>query len=335
VRVTTAFNRLLALPGARVIDVSFCAEGVIVEVALRRRHPVCSGCGQVFTGMHDRHARRWRHLDLSGQRCFIEYRLRRVVCPDCGVRVEAVPWARAGARHTRDFENLTAFLAQQMAKTPIAALLRVGWETVGRIVERVVADRLDESRLCGLVQIGVDEIAYRKGQRYLTTVCDHRTGAIVWMRPGRNAATLQAFFTELGERRQSIRAVSIDMSGGYAKAVGEGLPDAEVCIDPFHVCQLASRAVDDVRREAKQVIHRGERLVDRRRRQPPARPSRAGARLSRPPPVSWSPRAESSCPCHSGTAHTSLAGDWRPLIPGPEYIRRLELLRGSRHAHDI
>jgi len=249
VRATTAFNRLLRLPGARVIDVSFAAEGVIVEVALRRRRrAACSGCGQVVRAVHDRHLRRWRHLDLGASRCLIEYRLRRVRCPDCGVRVEAVPWARPGARHTRDFEDLTAFLAQQMAKAPIARLLRVRWDTVGRIVERVVGDHLDERRLEGLVQIGVDEIAYRRGQRYLTTVCDHRTGAIVWMWPGRNAASLQAFFTELGERRHSIRAVSIDMSGGYAKAVREGLPDAEVCIDPFHVSKLASRAVDDVRR---------------------------------------------------------------------------------------
>ncbi len=247
-RVTTAFNRLLALPGARVTDVSFTAEGVVVEVALHRRRAACSGCGQVVGAVHDRHLRRWRHLDLAAQRCFIEYRLRRVRCPDCGVRVEAVPFARPRARHTRDFEDLTAFLAQQMAKAPIALLLRVRWDTVGRIVERVVSDHLDERRLEGLVQVGVDEIAYRRGQRYLTTVCDHRTGAIVWMKPGRNAATLQAFFSELGERKSSIRAVSIDMSGGYAKAVREALPDAEVCIDPFHVTQLASRAVDDVRR---------------------------------------------------------------------------------------
>jgi transposase len=143
---------------------------------------------------------------------------------------------------------VAAFLAQQMAKTPIARLLRVRWDTVGRIVERVVADHLDARRLEGLVQIGVDEIAYRRGQRYLTSVADHRSGAIVWMRPGRNAATLQAFFDELGERKASIRAVSIDMSGGYEKAVREGLPGAEVCFDPFHVVALADRAVDDVRR---------------------------------------------------------------------------------------
>ena len=114
--------------------------------------------------------------------------MRRVRCPDCGVRVEAVPFARPRARHTRDFEDLTAFLAQQMAKTPIAALLRIGWDTVGAIVERVVCDHLDERRLCGLVQIGVDEVSFRRGQRYLTCVADHRSGAVVWIRPGRNAS---------------------------------------------------------------------------------------------------------------------------------------------------
>ncbi|HEX6012671.1 MAG TPA: ISL3 family transposase [Geminicoccaceae bacterium] len=247
-RITTAFNRLLRLPGALVRDVAFAAEGVIVTVALRRRRPVCSACGQVCQRVHDRARRRWRHLDLGGQRCFIEYELRRVRCPDCGVRVEALPWARAGARHTRDFEDLAAFLAQQMAKAPIARLLRIGWDTVGAIVTRVVADHLDETRLTGLVMVGCDEIAYRRGQRYLTTVCDHASGAIVWARPGRNAPTLQAFFDELGDQRASIRAVSIDMNGSYEKAVRAAVPAAEICFDPFHVVALAGRAVDDVRR---------------------------------------------------------------------------------------
>lgn len=247
-RVTTAFNRLLALRGARVIDVLFGPAGVTVRVALRRRRAACSGCGQVCRQVHDRAWRRWRHLDLAGNRCLVEYELRRVRCRDCGVRVEAVPWARPRARHTRDFEDLVAFMAQQMAKEPITRLLRVGWDTVGAIVQRVVADRLDADRLAGLVMIGVDEISYRQGQRYLTQVCDHRTGAIVWAKPGRNAATLQTFFDELGENMASIRAVSIDMNGGYEKAIRHGLPDAQICFDPFHVVQLAGRAVDDVRR---------------------------------------------------------------------------------------
>jgi transposase len=144
---------------------------------------------------------------------------------------------------------VVAWLAQQMAKTPVAGLLRIGWDTVGRIVERVIADHLDERRLDGLVAIGVDEISYRRGQRYLTSVVDHRAGAIVWCAPGRNAETLQAFFDELGDRKGSVRAVSIDMAGGYEKAIRENAPGAEVCFDPFHVVRLGQRAVDQVRRD--------------------------------------------------------------------------------------
>jgi transposase len=251
VRVTTAFKRLLRLPGASVIDVSFAAEGVIVTVKLRRRRRVCAVCGQTGRQLeiHDRRRKRWRHLDLGASRCVIECELRRLRCPDCGVHLEPVPWARPGAAHTRDFEDVVAWLAQQMAKTPIAGLLRIGWDTVGRIVERVVADHLNERRLAGLVALGIDEISYRRGQRYLTSVVDHRAGAIVWCAPGRNYETLQAFFDLLGQHRHSIRAVSIDMSGGYEKAIREAIPQAEVCFDPFHVVRLAQRAVDQVRRD--------------------------------------------------------------------------------------
>ena len=79
-------------------------------------------------------------------------------------------------------------------------------------------------RLAGLVCIGVDEISYRRHHRYLTTVADHATGAIVWCAPGRNSATLQGFFDELGDRKDSIRAVSIDMSGEYQRAIRTAVP---------------------------------------------------------------------------------------------------------------
>jgi transposase len=251
VRVTTAFKRLLRLPGASVIDVSFTGEGVIVTVRLRHRRRVCAVCGQTGRQLeiHDRRIKRWRHLDLGASRCVIECELRLLRCRDCGVRMEPVPWARPGAAHTRDFEDVVAWLAQQMARTPICGLLRVGWDSVGRIVTRVVADRFDERRLEGLVCIGVDEISYRRHHRYLTSVADHRSGAIVWCRAGRNSATLAEFFAELGDRKDSIRAVSIDMSGEYQRAIRAAIPDAQICFDPFHVCRLASRATDQVRRD--------------------------------------------------------------------------------------
>jgi transposase len=178
--------------------------------------------------------------------------LRRLYCPGCGDVYEEVPWARAGSGYTRDFEDVVAFLAQQMAKTPLAKLMRIGWRSVGKILARVVADKLDRGRLDGLVQIGVDEISHGAGRQFLTCVADHASGGVVWAAPGRNAQTLQGFFNALtAEQKRSIKAVSIDMSAGYEKAIRspQGLPHAQVCFDPFHVVQLGGRAADQVRRD--------------------------------------------------------------------------------------
>jgi len=248
VRVCTAFNRVLGLAGASVIGVRFDPEGVMVTIRLRRRRRVCSGCGQVCRSTYDTQTCRWRHLNLGAQRCYLVAEVRRVHCPDCGVRMDAVPWARS-PRFTRDFEDVVAFLAQQMAKTPIAALMGIDWETVGRIIDRVVSERLDPGRLNALRMIGVDEVSYRKRHRYLTVVADHETGRIVWLANGRNSATLQRFFDELGDRKATIRAVSIDMSGGYQKAIRDALPHAEIAFDPFHVVRVGADAVDQVRRD--------------------------------------------------------------------------------------
>jgi transposase len=163
-----------------------------------------------------------------------------------------VEWARGGARYTRDFDDLCAWLAQQMNQTQVTKLMRIGWETVGNILERVVADKLDPGRLDGLRFIGVDEVSYGADHRFLTCVADHETGGIVWATEGRNAASLQAFFDGLTpEQKASIEAVSIDMSAGYENAIRSehGVPHAQVCFDPFHVVQLGGKAADQVRRD--------------------------------------------------------------------------------------
>jgi transposase len=252
VRVRTAYNRMLGLPGAWVKDVAFAEGAMIVTVAPRRKRPVCSGCGARGLRIKDHRVKRWRHLDVSGLRCVIECWLRRLYCPACGDLPEMVEWARGGARYTRDFDDLAAWLAQQMNQTQVTKLMRIGWETVGKILARVVAEKLDRGRLDGLSLIGVDEVSYGADHKFLTCVADHVTGGIVWATEGRNAASLQAFFDGLSdEQKASIRAVSIDMSAGYEKAIRapEGVPHAQVCFDPFHVVQLGGKACDQVRRD--------------------------------------------------------------------------------------
>ena len=112
--------------------------------------------------------------------------------PAAGDVYEAVPWARPGSPYTRDFEDVVAFLAEQMAKTPLTKLLRIGWRSVGTILGRVVADKLDRHRLDGVVMIGVDEVSYGADRRFLTCVADHTSGGVVWAAPGRNAVSVRS-----------------------------------------------------------------------------------------------------------------------------------------------
>lgn len=258
-RVTTAFKRLLALPGVNVTAVEFATTQVIVTVMLRRRRLECPVCGYSTRARYDQRPvdSRWQHLDLGVWQLQVRARLRRLSCPTHGVITEAVPFARRGSRFTRDFEMLVAWLAARMDTTAITKLTRISWRTVGRIVERVVADELDPKRLDGLFEMGVDEISWRKHHNYLTLVANHRTGKVIWGGEGKNAATLDGFFNELGpERCAKLSAISMDMGGAFAKSAATHAPTATICLDPFHVVALATRAVDDVRRPLWQQMRR-------------------------------------------------------------------------------
>ena len=251
-RVTTAFNRLLALPGVSVSDVSFGVDTVTVDVVLRRRRLLCPECEFSTSSCYDTRPvfSRWRHTDMGRWKVLVRAGLRRLQCPTHGVRVEQVPFARHRSGFSRDFEDLVAFLATKTDKTTITRLSRVDWDSVGRICERVVADGLDPARLEGLVSIGVDEVSWKKHHNYLTLVTDHTGKKIVWGAEGKDTATLDRFFDELGDPgAQDLQAVSMDMGAAFNKSVRTRAPQAVICIDPFHAVKLVTDALDVVRRQ--------------------------------------------------------------------------------------
>ena len=262
-RVTSAFNRLLGLSGITVLDVSFVGTSAVnVDVALRRRRLACPLCPFRTWARYDTRpvSSSWRHLDFGAATVVVRAGLRRLDCPEHGVRIEAVPFARHRSGFTRDFEDLVAYLATKTDKSTIARFLRIDWDTVGRICERVVATDLDTDRLAGLVNIGVDEVSWRKHHRYLTLVTDHIGKKIVWGAEGKDTATLDAFFDELGpDRAAAIEAVSMDMGPAYAKSVlAQGhAPQAVACIDPFHAVKLVGDALDVERRKAWNELRHG------------------------------------------------------------------------------
>lgn len=245
-RVSTAFNRLLQIPGATVTDVVI--DGSEIEVSLRPKARLLRcPCGKRSRAVYDRRRRRWRHLDLARARLWLVYDIRRIDCPDCGVITEELPWARPGARHTRDFEDMVLWLAQRTDRTSVATLMRCAWETVTAIITRGVAELLDQRRLQTLYRIGVDEICYRHPHRYLTIIGDHDTGTVVDVQPGRSEQSLANFYAaQTDSALAQIEAVSMDVARAYTSATTAAVPHAVICYDGFHIMQWVNRALDRV-----------------------------------------------------------------------------------------
>ena len=260
-RVTTVFKRLMDLPGVTVSDVVFEAARVVVTVNVRSAKLCCPECGYTTRSRYDARpvASTWRHLDLGCWRLEVRAVLRRLRCPCHGVRTQGVPFARAGSRFTRDFEDLVGWLATTMDKTALCRLVRIDRDSVGRIIRRVMATDLDSKRLDRPFVAGVDEVSWRKGHSYVTLVSNHETGKFVWGKEGKDADTLDCFFDKLGEERSAaITAMSMDMGPAYEKSVRkEGhAVNAVICYDPFPVVQLVRTALDNVHRSVWQNLRK-------------------------------------------------------------------------------
>jgi transposase len=254
VRGIRVWARLLGLPRAVIEDVWIGEAGEVVVAARPRwrERDRCGLCRRRSPGFDlGEGRRRWRALDLGTTLAVIEADAPRVTCRRHGVVVCAVPWARHGSRFTRAFEDQTAWLAVHSSKTAVAQLMRIAWRTVGGILERVADEATcDVDLLSGLTRIGIDEISHRRGQRYLTVVVDHDSGRLVWAAPGRDRTTVEAFLDALGDERcQQLELVSADMAAWVAGPIAERCPQAELCLDPFHVVMLATDALDEIRRE--------------------------------------------------------------------------------------
>jgi len=242
VRNARVWHALLGVEKAVIEEIEFDEVDQLLVVQVRpargatRRCGVCQRrCGRYDAGEG---RRRWRALDLGTLQAVLESDAPRVSCPEHGVVVAHVPWARHGAGHTFGFDDTVAWLATQTSKSAVTELMRIAWRTVGSIVARVWADTEQlHDRFAGLRRLGIDEISYKRGHRYLTVVIDHDTGRLVWAAPGRDMVTLQTFFDRLGpERCARITHVSADGAEFIATVVAKNCPPRSVVRILFMWC---------------------------------------------------------------------------------------------------
>jgi len=224
-------------------------------VWLRRRagtRGCCGRCGLRAPSFdHGGGERRWRHVDVGFATCELVGEAPRVHCPTHGPTVVQVPWARHGSWFSRAFEDLVVFDAIVSSKLACVRRYGISWRAVDHMCVRVATEALGRIDLLGgLVAIAIDEVKYKKGQRYLTVVCDHLTGRVVWAAKGRSKDTVGAFFDAVGdERAGQLQFVTCDGAEWIRTVVAERAPGATICLDTFHLIGWATDALDEVRRE--------------------------------------------------------------------------------------
>lgn len=259
-RAILGFGREVVIVGAEVVDGGRPGLRVHVRPKVRRRGR-CGRCGALASWFDNGDgARSWRHLDAGFATVEIVALARRVDCRSCGPTVASVPWARHASAFTRAFEDLVVHDAIVGNKQAAADRYGISWRAVNNMCVRVATEALGRVDLLdGLIAVAIDEVKYKKGHRYLTVVCDHVTGRVVWAAKGRSKDTVNAFFDALGDRADQLGFVTADGATWITDVVAERAPDAVVCLDTFHVIAWATTALDEVRREEWNKLRRAGR----------------------------------------------------------------------------
>lgn len=261
------YQQILGLSSPwRVEDVDLRVEEE--EIVVRVSHPrgtkfCCPECNAECAVYDHGEERRWRHLDSCQFRTILTACPPRVNCPTHGIKTVRVPWADTGSRFTMLFEAFAIdVLLRTQTVTGAMAILRLKWDATWNIMQRAVQRGKARKEALPLPRIGIDEKAFKKGHSYLSMIYDLDRSTVEAISEGNDTEAAKACFSQLTEEQvASVEAIAMDMSAAYVKAAKETIPLAESKIvhDRFHVMQLASKAVDQVRKgEHRKLMSEGD-----------------------------------------------------------------------------
>ena len=262
--LTRLLNACHHFPGFVYAGARLCEEANAIEIDVRPRlgsRPRCSGCGQPAPGYDHLSCRRFEFIPIWGYAVFLLYRMRRIDCQRCGVRVEEVPWGTGKHTLCKAYMLYLAHWARKLSWKETAQSFHTSWEKVVLSVEYVVQWGLAHRELGTIRAIGVDEIQYGKGHQYLTLVYQIEAGCVrlLWVGKERTQESFEKFFTLIGKKlAEKIEFVCSDMWKPYLKLIEKHCTNALNILDRFHVVAKLNLALDEVRAsEARRLVQDG------------------------------------------------------------------------------
>lgn len=230
-----------------------------------RYRPLCHECGQTADTVHSKgHHRLIRDLNLASAQVWLQVEYRKIWCNNCGrAKVEQLSFAQASQRVTHRLARYIYGLCKMMTVKEVAKHLDLDPKTVKQIDKEYLEKDFGDTDTDDLRVLMIDEIAVRKGHRYMTVVADYFSGRVVWMGSARNKKTLDKFFAAMPpEQKNAIEAVAMDMWEPFINRVKHHCPQARIVFDFFHVVQSFGRVIDNVRRnEYRQATQKDRKVL--------------------------------------------------------------------------
>jgi len=230
---------------------SYGEPALLIEIHARANsRAICSGCGKRRPGYDTLAPRLFEFIPIWGIKVFFLYALRRVQCKRCGVKVEAVPWAEGKNTLTKAYMQFLAKWAKRLSWKEVAQSFQTSWDKVFRSVEWAVQWGLAHRDMSNIRSIGVDEVLWHKGHKYLTIVyqIDNDCKRLLWVGKDRTIKTLLGFFRTFGkERSAQLLFVCTDMWKPYLKVIAKKAGQAIHVLDRFHIAMHMNKAIDEVR----------------------------------------------------------------------------------------
>ena len=226
-------------------------EGAIIFSVKRKRGKFrCSECRCRDVILRGTLSRRFRMVPIGLKRVFLDYEVQRLECRRCGkIRQENLGFADPRFSYSHAFERYALELSRHMTIQDVARHIGISWDTIKEIQKRDLTRRFSKPCLKNVSRIAIDEISVRKGHRYLTVVLDMDTGAVIFVGDGKGGDALAPFWQRLRRARAKVKAVAMDMSPAYIRAVLDHLPKATIVFDHFHVVKLFNDKLSDLRRD--------------------------------------------------------------------------------------
>ena len=242
------------------------AAHIEIRIAARKNSRArCSRCDRRGATYDHQPERRFGFVPLYGLLVFLLYAPRRVDCRRCGIHVEALPWARGKSSMAAVYMSFLATWARRLSWTETARAFGSTWDNVRTAVAWVVEYGLAHRELDSIVAVGVDEVLYRKGHKYLTLVYQIDAGyrRLLWMTESRTKAAFEGFFTWLGAARSAaLRVVCSDMWKPYLHVIERRADHALNVLDKFHIVAHLNKAVDETRRQdAAELRRQGDKIT--------------------------------------------------------------------------